>query len=118
MVLLLGSTVTAAGLGVPGLAGWLLIPVLLLVIRPLAVAIGFTRSSLPGPDRAFIGWFGVRGIGSFYYVAFAIVAGVLSVAEAERIYWTVIVCATVSIIVHGITATPFSRRLDLRSPNG
>jgi len=118
LVLLLGSTVTVAGLGEPGVAGWMLIPALLLVIRPLAVAIAFTRSSLPGPDRAFIGWFGVRGIGSFYYVAFAIVAGVLSVAEAERIYWTVIACAAVSIIVHGITATPFSRRLDLRTGGG
>ncbi len=112
IVLLLGSTVTLAGLGEPGLTGWLLVPVLLLIIRPLAVAAAFAGSRLPHTDRAFIGWFGIRGIGSFYYVAFAIGTGLLNATEGERLYWTVIVCAGISIIVHGITASPLSRRLD------
>ena len=115
LVLLLGSTVTLTGLGEPGLAGWLLVPVLLLLIRPLAVAASFAGTRLSHPERAFIGWFGIRGIGSFYYVAFAITTGVLSAAEAERLYWTVIICAGISIIVHGMTATPLSRRLDARA---
>jgi NhaP-type Na+/H+ or K+/H+ antiporter len=117
LILLLTGTVTIAGLGTPGLAGWLLVPALLLVIRPLAVFASFARSSLPIAERAFIGWFGIRGIGSFYYAAVALGAGVLTTTEAETIYWTVIACAGISIIVHGITASPASRRLEsLRAP--
>lgn len=112
LVLLLGSTVTTVGLTKPGLEGWLLVPVLLLAIRPAAVAFAFARSRLSTAQRLFIAWFGVRGIGSFYYVAVAIGTGVLTVAESQQIYWTVIACAGISIIAHGITSTPFSRRLE------
>lgn len=112
MVLLLGSTVTLAGLAEPGIAGWLLVPALLLAIRPGAVAISFLGTRLPVAQRAFIGWFGVRGIGSFYYAAFSIGTGVLTGAEASLIYWTVIVCTGVSIIVHGVSASPAARRLE------
>jgi sodium/hydrogen antiporter len=112
LVLLLGSTVTLTGLAEPGLAGWLLIPALLLLIRPAAVMLAFARSPLDVRERAFIGWFGIRGIGSFYYAAVAISAGVLTASEAETIYWTAIVVAGASIILHGVTSTPASQRLD------
>ncbi len=112
LVLLLGSTVTLTGLAVPGFSGWMLVPLLLFVIRPAAVAIAFTRSRLSVPERLFIGWFGVRGIGSFYYAAVAITTGVLSAGEAELIYWTVVACAGVSILLHGISSSPLSQRLE------
>jgi len=111
LILMLGSTVTLAGLGKPGLAGWLLVAVLLLAIRPLAVLTSFVGADPALRERSFVAWFGIRGIGSFYYAAIAIGAGVLTVAEAETLYWTVIVCTGISIIVHGITASPFSRRV-------
>ena len=66
MVLLLGSTVTFAGLAAPGFAGWLLVPVLLVVIRPLATLLAFLGSKVQMKERLLIGWFGIRGIGSFY----------------------------------------------------
>jgi sodium/hydrogen antiporter len=111
-VLLLGSMVTTAGLGNPGIAGWLLVPLLLVVIRPLVTLGAFARSPVPRHERAFIGWFGIRGIGSFYYVAVAIEAAVLTEAEAEKVFWTVVVLTGVSILLHGLTATPLSRRLE------
>jgi sodium/hydrogen antiporter len=104
MILLLGSTVTFVGLATPGIEGWLLIPVLLLVIRPASVMLAFVRSRITVRERLLIGWFGIRGIGSFYYAAVAITTGVLTTAEAETIYWTIIACAGVSILVHGFTA--------------
>lgn len=116
LVLLLGSTVTVAGLQEPGALGWLLAPLLLLVIRPTAVLLAFVRSRLGLAERAFIGWFGIRGIGSFYYAAVAINAGVLTESEASIVYWTVIVCAGFSIVAHGITSTPLTRRLGLTPP--
>lgn len=112
MVLIVGSTVTLAGLAAPGLAGWLLVPVLLLVIRPLSVMLAFTGSPVSMRERKLIGWFGIRGIGSFYYAAVAISAGVLTVDEISSIYWTIIACVGVSILVHGISAGPAMEALE------
>ena len=110
VILVLGSMLSFAGLGAPGLSGWLLVPVLLLLIRPLSVAASLIRSEMPAGERAFVAWFGVRGIGSLYYAAVAVGAGVLSAADAELVVWTAIACVIVSIVVHGVTAAPLSRR--------
>jgi sodium/hydrogen antiporter len=111
LILLLGSLVTVTGLGEVG-TGWLLVPVLLFVIRPLATMIAFAGSPTTTPvERAFIGWFGVRGIGSLYYIAVALGLGLLSVDESRSLFWTVAACVVASIVVHGVTATPLTRRL-------
>ena len=110
LILLLGSSLTIAGLQAPTLAGWLLVPVLLVLIRPASVVLALTPSGLHGPERAFIAWFGVRGIGSLYYVAVAIGTGALAPSEAKTLYWTTAVCVVTSILVHGITATPLTKR--------
>ena len=110
VILLLGSMVTLSGLGQPGWRGWLLCVLLLVVIRPLAVAVAFVRSGLGPRERLFLGWFGVRGIGSLYYVAAALSYGVLRTDEENVVFWTVAIVILVSITAHGITST-FSRRL-------
>jgi NhaP-type Na+/H+ or K+/H+ antiporter len=114
LVLLVGSTITLAGLGEPGWGGWLVILALLFVVRPLVTVVAFARSGVPVAERWFIGWFGIRGIGSFYYAAVVLGAGVLSGAEAEIVYWTTAACVGLSIVLHGITASPLSRRIGLR----
>jgi sodium/hydrogen antiporter len=111
LILLLGSLMTVGGLSRAGVSGWLLVPVLLLVIRPVATAIAFVGSNLSSSDRAFIGWFGVRGIGSLYYMAVALGLGILSTEETQTVFWTVAVCIFASIVVHGVTASPLARRL-------
>ena len=111
LILLLGSLVTVTGLGEVGAAGWLLVALLLLVVRPLATALAFVGSSTAPGERAFVAWFGVRGIGSLYYVAVALGLGILSAEESQTLFWTVAACVVVSIVVHGVTAAPLSRRL-------
>ena len=110
-ILLLGSMVSIAGLGAPGLSGWLLAPLLLLAIRPAVALVSFAGSGMPREERLFVSWFGVRGIGSLYYAAVAVGSGHLAGAEAEVIAWTAIAVVGVSILVHGISAAPLSRRL-------
>jgi NhaP-type Na+/H+ or K+/H+ antiporter len=107
---LLGSSLTVAGLQAPGWSGWLLVPVLLLVARPLAVMTALTATGLPHRERAFIAWFGVRGIGSLYYVAVAVGTGALADGEAAVVFWTSAICIVASILAHGISATPLGRR--------
>jgi sodium/hydrogen antiporter len=111
LVLLLGRPLASDGLGAPGVAGWLLVPLLLLAIRPVT-------TWRPSPGRRFrcgsapsSGWFGIRGIGSLYYVAAIIDERVLTEAEAKTVFWTVIALAGVSILAHGLTATSLTRRV-------
>ena len=53
------------------LASWGFVAALLLVIRPVSVAVGLIGSSTSAPQRGLIGWFGIRGIGSLYYLTYA-----------------------------------------------
>ena len=111
MILLLGSLLTLDGLEAPGLSGWLLAPLLLLVVRPAASAVGLVRSPMRPRERAWVAWFGVRGVGSLYYAAAVIGAGVLAPAEEVTVAWTVVAVVVVSIVVHGVTGAPLTRRL-------
>jgi NhaP-type Na+/H+ or K+/H+ antiporter len=79
--------------------------VLFLVIRPAAVWFGLVGSKVAGLRRGLIGWFGVRGIGSLYYLAYAIGHGVPT--ELGRVIADlVIVTLAVSVLVHGVSVTP------------
>ncbi len=112
VILLLGSFLTGAGLTAPGWEGWLLAVVLLVVIRPLSTFISLLGSQVEGAGgRSFVAWFGVRGVGTLYYAATVVGAGVLSGGEEEVVVWTAVACVIVSIIVHGITGGPALRLL-------
>jgi len=111
-VLLLGSMLTLPGLMAPGWEGWMLAVGLILVIRPLSCVIALFRSKLDQPgERVFVSWFGVRGIGSLYYMSFAVTEGILPGGEERLVVWTTIACVLLSIIVHGTTAGPSVARL-------
>jgi NhaP-type Na+/H+ or K+/H+ antiporter len=112
VILMLGSLLTLDGLGAPGWTGWLLAPVLIVVIRPLACVVALARGRVETrTERGFVAWFGVRGVGSLYYAAVIAGAGVLSAGELEVVVWTVIACVLVSITVHGLSGGPALRRL-------
>jgi NhaP-type Na+/H+ or K+/H+ antiporter len=85
------------------------VPLLFLVIRPISVWLGMLGSRSSGAQRWLIAWFGIRGIGSVYYLAYAVRYG-LEPALAERIAALVLTTVAVSIVVHGISVTPLMRR--------
>ena len=112
VILLLGSLLTPAGLGLPGWEGWLLAALVIAAVRPLACLAALAGSQLERPsEKTFVAWFGVRGVGSLFYVAAAAGAGVLDSGERDLLVWTVIACVLLSIVVHGITAGPSMRRM-------
>jgi NhaP-type Na+/H+ or K+/H+ antiporter len=90
----------------PGIA---LAVVLFLFIRPLATMLTLQRTPLSRVQRAFIAWFGVRGIGSVYYLAYALSHGV-SGPTAQALMDITLVVVTASIVVHGVSVTPLMRR--------
>ena len=110
VLLLLGTMLTDSGLRAPGLAGWLLVPVLLLLIRPVLVAATAGREFMDRRAVLFLGFFGVRGVAALFYAAVVAGAGVLSAPEERVVVWTTIVCGVASIVVHGVTARPLTRR--------
>lgn len=111
LVLMLGTLLSTGGLQLPGASGWALVALLLLVIRPAATLLAFLGSTLPMRERLFIGWFGVRGIGSLYYATFAAATSLLPDGEARVLLWTVLIAAVTSILAHGLTAEPLQRLL-------
>lgn len=86
-------------------AVWWFVPLLLLGIRPIAVGLGLIGSPSSSGQRWLIGWFGVRGIGSLYYLMYALNHGV-SGALADRLTALTLSVVVTSIIVHGLSVTP------------
>ena len=118
VILLLGSLLTLGGLGLPGWEGWLLATLLIVLVRPLSCVVALAGSQLERPtDRLYVAWFGVRGVGSLFYVAAAVQADVLAAGERDLLVWTVIACVLLSIVVHGITAGPAMRGMLRRPPS-
>jgi NhaP-type Na+/H+ or K+/H+ antiporter len=84
----------------------------LFVVRPLAGWIGLIGTDPPPGERAAISFFGIRGIGSIYYLAYAF--GHAAFDNVPLLWSTAGFIILVSIVLHGITVTPTMRRLDLR----
>ena len=61
---------------------------------------------LSGTQAALIGWFGVRGAGSVFYLAYATAHG-LDPSSVTTIANVVLPTVALSVVVHGISVTPF-----------
>ncbi|MBD2353099.1 sodium:proton antiporter [Tolypothrix sp. FACHB-123] len=112
-ILLLGSILLFQPMLNYALQSLIVIVLLFVVIRPLGVWIStIGKRPLNSPHRTMnsgtrllIGWFGIRGVGSLYYLAYAYGNG-LKGNVAEQIAWIIYTTIVVSVIVHGISATP------------
>lgn len=82
----------------------------LLVARPAAGLLSLVGSKLPWREQLVISFFGIRGIGSIYYLAFAL--NHASFADHQRLWAIVGGVVLASILLHGITVTPALRLLD------
>lgn len=111
VVLLLGGMLSWRFL--PKEALWF-VPVLFLVVRPLAVLTGLAGARLPRLDKRMIAWFGIRGIGSIYYLMYAIEHG-LDANLAELLTGLTLTTVAASILIHGISVTPLMKRSEKRS---
>ncbi len=86
---------------------WRAIPLalaLFFVIRPLAALIFLLKTPTGKMQRLMMGWFGIRGIGSLYYLSYALNHGLNSnIADTVGITLSVV---ALSILVHGISSRP------------
>lgn len=80
-----------------------------IIARPLSVFVGLLGSGTSWRIRSMSGWFGVRGIGSIYYLMYAIQHGLPHDLARDMIQLTLIV-VTLSILVHGTSVKPLMSR--------
>lgn len=106
VMLMVGAMVSTVA--IPAAAFWF-IPLLLLIIRPVAAGIGMIGSAATPQQKAFIAWFGIRGIGSIYYLMYAIEQG-LAERTANLLIGITLATVAASVIVHGASVTPLMRR--------
>jgi NhaP-type Na+/H+ or K+/H+ antiporter len=84
---------------------------LFVVIRPLATQLSLVGTPTSGAQRWMIGWFGVRGVGSLYYLSYSLHHGLVG-ADATLSMDITISVITLSIVAHGITAQPLLQRYE------
>jgi len=82
---------------------------LFIVARPVSVLFGLFGTGTPCKVRGMVGWFGVRGIGSLYYIMFAIQHG-LPKELALQLFQLTLIMVTLSILVHGTSVKPLMGR--------
>ena len=114
LVVLVGGVLTSPLL--PFEAFWFA-ALIFLVIRPAAVLTGLVGSRVPRVQSALFCWFGVRGIGSLYYLMFAIGHG-LDPDLARRLTALTLMVVAASVVVHGISVTPLMNLYQNRAGAG
>lgn len=85
---------------------------LILVLRPLTASLALRGTVDDHLDRRAIAFYGVRGVGSFYYLAYATSADAFP--NGRYLYAVVAVVVLASLVVHGTSAGPVMGRLDRR----
>lgn len=112
LLVLLGGAVVDGALGALTPAGIAVVLLIVFVLRPLTGWLSLLRTSTPPHERWAIAFFGIRGMGSVYYLAYA-----LNHAEfpgADELWSMVALTILLSVVVHGLSAAPVMKRLDAR----
>jgi NhaP-type Na+/H+ or K+/H+ antiporter len=78
---------------------------LLVVIRPLSVFLTVPGLLMPRIQRRVVAWFGIRGVGSLFYLALVIDSGISPALVTELVNATLPAIA-LSVLLHGVSATP------------
>ena len=78
---------------------------LLVVIRPLSVLLTVPGREMPKVQRRMVAWFGIRGVGSLFYLALVIDSGLAPALSTDLVNATLPAIA-LSVLLHGVSATP------------
>ena len=79
--------------------------------RPVAVMLSFTGTGLPRPQKAFIAWFGPKGVAS---MLFALLVLDEPVANGSLVFDVAAFVILASILAHGLTDTVGARWIERR----
>ncbi|WFU12427.1 cation:proton antiporter (plasmid) [Rhizobium sp. CB3090] len=82
----------------------------LAIVRPISGWISLIGAVQPRAEKAIVSIFGIRGLGSIYYLAYA--SGKASFEHIEIVWNTVFLIVLISVAAHGIAVTPVMRWID------
>ena len=109
-LLLLGGSAVDGALGALTPAGVAVAVAAVLVVRPVAGWLGLLGAPTDRRTRAALAFFGIRGMGSVYYLAHAVTEEAFPDA---RVVWSIaILTILLSIVVHGATASVVMARVE------
>lgn len=86
------------------------------IVRPLAGWFSLAGTVCPPTERAVISFFGIRGLGSIYYLAYALQKEAFD--KVDVVWSTVALIILISIVLHGMSVTPVMRLIDHRQRRG
>jgi NhaP-type Na+/H+ or K+/H+ antiporter len=89
---------------------WTAALAVVLLLRPVGAWLCLWGTPLSGRERWVVATFGVRGIGSFYYLAFAFNHARFD--EPARLWAFTGLVVLLSLLLHGMTAKPVMEQLD------
>ena len=110
LLILFGGALVSGLLASVGWIEALAAVIILLVVRPLTGWLALIGFRADRGEKRTLAFFGIRGVGSIYYLAFGI--NHMAVGDAERLWGIVGLVVLVSILLHGLTVTPIMRSLD------
>ncbi|MEJ7799910.1 MAG: hypothetical protein WKF60_05280, partial [Ilumatobacter sp.] len=112
VLLLLGGAAVDGALSALTVPGFALALSIVVVVRPVAGWVGLLGSPHGAAARAAIAFFGMRGMGTIYYLAHAV--NEETFPGAGQVWAIAVMTILISIAVHGVAATPVLERLDAR----
>ena len=110
LLILFGGALVSGLLQPIGWVDVLAAAIIILVVRPVTGLIGLAGLRADLSEKMTLAFFGIRGVGSFYYLAYAL--NHVELAGGERLWAIVGLVALFSILLHGLTVTPAMRLLD------
>lgn len=116
VLILFGGALASGILGYLTWKGAVVAVVVVLVARPLAGWVGLLGSRLPWRERGAVSFFGIRGVGSFYYLAYA--SNQVEFIQVEQVWAVTAMVVVISVVVHGITSSPAMAYIDRRAGQG
>lgn len=91
------------------LSGLIFVAAIIFLVRPLAVYATFYGPKTDATLRPYVAWFGIRGIGSLYYLFYVLGHGIEG-PEAGRILGITLTAIAASVVLHGVSVTPLMKR--------
>jgi NhaP-type Na+/H+ or K+/H+ antiporter len=110
LLVLFGGALVSGLLAPLGFVDVLAAIIVLVVIRPLAGLTGLLGLKAAWSEKLTLAFFGIRGVGSFYYLAYGL--NQMPVEDNERLWAIVGLVVLLSVLLHGLTVTPVMRLLD------
>lgn len=110
LLFLFGGTLAGGLLDALTWPAILLAFVFVFVVRPAAGWIGLSGSGISPGRRFIISFFGIRGVGSLFYLSYALEEQ--HFREAPFLWAFVGLVILISVLIHGTTAGPLTKRLE------